>query len=81
MTLTGIAAINFTGNNSIAAGTLKSVIRTRETHLLSWLFRDDSFSEELLQKHVVLPLFKRGNRLSITPVSPAHWQFITGQLL
>jgi outer membrane protein insertion porin family len=46
---TGIAAINFTGNNSIGAGTLKSVIRTRETHLLSWLFRDDAFSEEMLQ--------------------------------
>src|SRR5690606_10203876 len=30
----GIAAINFTGNNSIDAGTLKGVIRTRETHLL-----------------------------------------------
>jgi outer membrane protein insertion porin family len=45
----GIAAINFTGNNSIGAGTLKSVIRTHETHLLSWLFRDDSYSEDLLQ--------------------------------
>ena len=31
----GIAAINFTGNNSIDAGTLKSVMRTRETHLLA----------------------------------------------
>ena len=40
---TGIAAINFTGNNSIDAGTLKSVIQTRETHLLSWLFRDDAY--------------------------------------
>jgi len=46
---TGIAAINFTGNNAINAGTLKSVIRSRETNLLSWLFRDDSFSEEMLQ--------------------------------
>lgn len=45
---TGIAAINFTGNNSINAGTLKSVIRTRETSLLSWLFRDDTYSEDLL---------------------------------
>ncbi len=45
----GIAAINFTGNNSINGGTLKSVIRTRETHLLSWLFRDDAYSEDLLQ--------------------------------
>jgi outer membrane protein insertion porin family len=39
----GIAAINFTGNNSIDAGTLKGVIRTKETHLLSWLFRDDAY--------------------------------------
>lgn len=46
---TGIAGINFTGNNSIGAGTLKSVIRTRETGLLSWLFRDDAFSQEMLQ--------------------------------
>lgn len=45
----GIAAVNFTGNNSISSGTLKSVIRTRETHLLSWLFRDDSYSDEQLQ--------------------------------
>ena len=46
---TGIAAINFAGNNSINSGTLKSVIRTRETNLLSWLFRDDAFSEDQLQ--------------------------------
>ncbi|HHY50008.1 MAG TPA: outer membrane protein assembly factor BamA [Alphaproteobacteria bacterium] len=39
----GIAAINFTGNNSIDAGTLKGVIKTRETHILSWLFRDDTY--------------------------------------
>lgn len=45
---TGIAAINFTGNNSINSGTLKSIIRTHETSLLSWLFRDDSYSEDLL---------------------------------
>src|SRR5690606_29966936 len=45
----GIAAINFTGNNSINSGTLKSVIRTHETHLLSWLFRDDAYSEDQLQ--------------------------------
>ncbi len=48
-TRVGIAAVNFTGNNSINAGTLKSVIRTRETHLLSWLFRDDAYSEDQLQ--------------------------------
>jgi outer membrane protein insertion porin family len=40
---TGIAAINFTGNNSIDAGQLKSIIKTRETHILSWLFRDDAY--------------------------------------
>ncbi|MBN9361606.1 MULTISPECIES: outer membrane protein assembly factor BamA [unclassified Devosia] len=45
---TGIAAINFTGNNSIGSGTLKSIIRTHETSLLSWLFRDDTYSEDLL---------------------------------
>lgn len=45
---TGIAAINFTGNNSIDAGTLKSVIKTRETHLLSWLFRDDAYDPNKL---------------------------------
>ncbi len=43
---TGIAAINFTGNNSISAGTLKGVIRTRETHFLSWLFRDDAYDPQ-----------------------------------
>ena len=46
---TGIAAINFTGNNSIGSGALKSVIRTHETGLLSWLFRDDTYSQEQLQ--------------------------------
>lgn len=45
----GIAAINFTGNNAISSGTLKSIIRTHETGLLSWLFRDDAFSDEQLQ--------------------------------
>jgi outer membrane protein insertion porin family len=45
---TGIAAINFTGNNSISAGALKSVIRTRESHILSWLFRDDAYDPQKL---------------------------------
>ncbi len=44
----GIAAINFTGNNAFNAGTLKGVILTRETHLLSWLFRDDTYTEDKL---------------------------------
>lgn len=44
----GIRAINFTGNNNINSGTLKGVIRTRETHILSWLFKDDSYTEQKL---------------------------------
>ncbi|HEY0920260.1 outer membrane protein assembly factor BamA [Devosia sp.] len=44
----GIVAINFTGNNAFNAGTLKGVILTRETHLLSWLFRDDTYTEDKL---------------------------------
>ena len=44
----GIAAINFTGNNNVGAGTLKGVMRTHETHILSWLFKDDSYSEQKL---------------------------------
>ncbi|HET8728389.1 MAG TPA: POTRA domain-containing protein, partial [Alphaproteobacteria bacterium] len=47
-TRTGIAAINFTGNNAFSADTLKSVITTHETGLLSWLFRDDTYSEDKL---------------------------------
>ncbi|WP_160299985.1 outer membrane protein assembly factor BamA [Devosia geojensis] len=42
----GIAAINFTGNNSIGAGNLKSAIRTKETGILSWLLRDDTYDEQ-----------------------------------
>ncbi|SFZ82049.1 Beta-barrel assembly machine subunit BamA [Devosia enhydra] len=45
---TGISAINFTGNNSIDAGTLKGIIRTKESHLLSWLFKDDEYSADKL---------------------------------
>ncbi|GLQ57815.1 outer membrane protein assembly factor BamA [Devosia nitrariae] len=44
----GIAAINFTGNNSISAGNLKGAIRTKESGILSWLFRDDSYDEQKL---------------------------------
>ncbi len=44
----GIAAINFTGNNSVNAGTLKGVISTKETGILSWLFRDDSYDPQKL---------------------------------
>ncbi len=46
---TGVAAINFTGNGSIGSGALKAIIRTHETGLLSWLFRDDTYSQEQLQ--------------------------------
>jgi len=44
----GIAAINFTGNNSFRADQLKGVIQTRESHLLSWLFSDDKYDEDML---------------------------------
>src|SRR5690606_6359488 len=42
----GIAAINFTGNNSFGANSLKSVMLTKETGILSWLFKDDSYNEQ-----------------------------------
>ncbi len=44
----GIAAINFTGNNSISSMVLKGVVTTKETHIFSWLFRDDLYSEDRL---------------------------------
>ncbi len=44
----GIAAINFTGNNNISAWQLKSVVRTKETGWLSWLLRDDNYTQEQL---------------------------------
>jgi len=45
---TGIAAVNFTGNNTFGAGTLKGVITTKETGFLSWLLRDDTYDEQKL---------------------------------
>jgi outer membrane protein insertion porin family len=48
-TRTGIAAVNFTGNNSIGTWTLKSIIKTHETGWLSWLLRDDSYTQDQLQ--------------------------------
>ncbi|WP_375450961.1 outer membrane protein assembly factor BamA [uncultured Devosia sp.] len=42
----GIAAINFTGNNSIDSGSLKNNLLTKETGILSWLFRDDTYDEQ-----------------------------------
>ncbi|QQR34938.1 outer membrane protein assembly factor BamA [Devosia oryziradicis] len=44
----GIAAINFTGNNSFGANSLKSTMLTKETGILSWLFKDDSYDERKL---------------------------------
>ena len=48
-TRSGIAAINFVGNNAMNAGTLKGVIHTKETGILSWLLKDDSYSEAQLE--------------------------------
>ncbi len=45
----GIAAINFTGNNSVSAWQLKTVMRTKETGWLSWLLRDDNYTPEMLE--------------------------------
>jgi len=50
----GIAAINFTGNNAISGWTLKSVIKTHETGWLSWLLRDDNYTQEQLEQDRVL---------------------------
>lgn len=44
----GIAAINFTGNNAINAGNLKGTMLTKETGILSWLLRDDTYDEQKL---------------------------------
>ncbi len=44
----GIAAINFTGNNNVGAWQLKSIIRTKETGWLSWLLRDDNYTQAQL---------------------------------
>lgn len=42
----GIAAINFTGNNSIGANNLKGAMLTKESGILSWLLRDDMYDEQ-----------------------------------
>ena len=44
----GIKAINFTGNNAIGAGNLKGALLTKETGILSWLFKDDGYDEQKL---------------------------------
>ena len=48
-TRSGIAAINFTGNNAFNSGTLKGVVHTKETGWLSWLLRDDNYDEQGLE--------------------------------
>ena len=48
-TRSGIAAINFTGNNAFNAGTLKGVIHTKETGWLSWLLKDDTYDAQQLE--------------------------------
>ncbi|MEO8757722.1 MAG: outer membrane protein assembly factor BamA [Devosia sp.] len=50
----GIAAINFTGNNAISGWSLKSVIKTHETGWLSWLLRDDNYTQEQLEQDRVV---------------------------
>jgi outer membrane protein insertion porin family len=47
-TRAGIAAINFTGNNNVSAWQLKSVMRTKETSWLSWLLKDDNYTQQQL---------------------------------
>lgn len=44
----GIASISFTGNSTYDGGTLKSVIQSKESHFMSWLFKDDVFDEDKL---------------------------------
>lgn len=44
----GIAAINFTGNNAVGTGTLKSSMLTKETGFLSWLLKDDGYDDQKL---------------------------------
>jgi outer membrane protein insertion porin family len=48
-TRSGIAAINFAGNNAFNSGTLKGVIHTKETGWLSWLLHDDAYDEQGLE--------------------------------
>jgi outer membrane protein insertion porin family len=42
----GIASISFIGNQSIGDWTLASVIKTRQSNLMSWLLRDDLFDQD-----------------------------------
>ena len=51
---------------------IRAVRKTRLVHITEMRAATE------LEDMVVL---RKGNRLSITPVEPAHWQFITGHLL
>jgi len=42
----GIASIAFVGNQAIGDWTLASVIKTRQSNLMSWLLRDDLFDQD-----------------------------------
>jgi outer membrane protein insertion porin family len=46
---TKIAAINFVGNNAFSNRRLKEVISTKSSNVLSFLFRDDIYSEDRLR--------------------------------
>ncbi len=46
---TKIANINFVGNNAFSARRLKEVISTKSSNVLSFLFRDDLYSEDRLR--------------------------------
>ncbi len=43
-----IASITFTGNDSISGWNLRTIMKTRQSHLLSWLLRDDIYDKDLL---------------------------------
>src|SRR5690606_17406128 len=42
------AQTNFTGNTAIGAGNLKGALLTKESGILSWLLRDDTYDEQKL---------------------------------
>jgi outer membrane protein insertion porin family len=46
----GITAINFTGNEHISSRTLESILTTKRSNILSWLFRDDIYTVEGLER-------------------------------
>ena len=49
-----IAAITFTGNNNISDWSLRSIMQTRQSHLLSFLFRDDVYDQLKLSNDELL---------------------------